>query len=174
MKWDHGEGFVQLSKALLLMLLLLMATACSSTKALVVLLPEEGAAKGSVVVGEGDKATILDEPMTAAKVDNRGRIKKEPFTQAEVEREFGRALAAQPPEPIRFLIYFYEDSTSVLDDSKETLRELFAEVARRQAVEVQLTGHTDFRRNSSGGWAEGSGSFWYQPLTASESLETGV
>ena len=64
-------------------------------------------------------------------------------SKAEVEKNIGEALATLPPEPISFTLYFEEGSTVVVEDSKSTMLELFAEVAKRQAVEVQVTGHTD-------------------------------
>lgn len=127
----------------LLGLLGLLAVSCSSTKALIVLLPDENGPKGSVVVGQAGRAAVLDTPMTAARVDNQGRVEKEPITQAEVEKHFAEALAAMPPKPVSFILYFEEGSTVVLKDSQNTLSELFAEVAKRQAVEVVVTGHTD-------------------------------
>jgi outer membrane protein OmpA-like peptidoglycan-associated protein len=124
--------------------LLLLLAACSSTKTRVILLPEENStSKGAVVVGEGSSATVLDTPMTAVEVGSSGRVKRENVTQEEVEKDFSAALAATPPKPISFTLYFETGSTVVLDISKETLEHLFEEVARRQAVEVQITGHTD-------------------------------
>lgn len=123
---------------------LLLLAACSSTRTLVVLLPEENSSsKGAVVVGQGSEATVLDTPMMAANVDNRGRVKTKIITQKEVDKHFSAALAATPPKPISFTLYFEIGSTVVLDISKDTLEELFEEVAKRQAVEVQITGHTD-------------------------------
>ena len=129
--------------SVLFCLLLLLATSCSSTKSLVVLLPDENSANGAIVIGQGDTATVLDTPMTAAKVDISGRVEKETVTQKEVEKDFSVSLAAIPPEPISYTLYFEEGSTVVLDISKDTLEKLFEEVAKRQAVEVQITGHTD-------------------------------
>ena len=124
--------------------LFVLMAACSGTRTLVVLLPDENDnAKGAVVVGQGSTATVLDTPMTAAQVDNRGRIKKENITPQAVEKDFSAALAATPPEPISFTLYFETGSTVVLDVSIDTLEKLFEEVAKRQAVEVQITGHTD-------------------------------
>src|SRR5512139_3814243 len=129
--------------AAVLCLLLLLTVSCSSTKALIVLLPDENSTHGAVAISQCDGVTVLDTPMTAARVDTRGRVQKEAITQAEVEKNFGGALATLPPKPISFTLYFAEGSTVILEDSKNTLLELFAEVAKRQAVEVQVTGHTD-------------------------------
>jgi outer membrane protein OmpA-like peptidoglycan-associated protein len=124
-------------------LLLLFTAACSNKKTIVVLLPEDDNPNSAVAVGEGDRQTVIDKPLTSASVGSTGRVAKEAVTRAAVEQTFSRALAAQPPAPISFTLYFEEGSTIVLPQSTGTLENLFAEVARRQAVEVQVTGHTD-------------------------------
>jgi OmpA-OmpF porin, OOP family len=121
----------------------LFLAACSTTKTLVVLLPEESGTNSAVTVGEGSRAVVLDTPLTAATVDARGTIDKATVTQEEVQRTFGEALAAQPPKPLSFTLYFDIASTEVTPDSLPILEALFAEVAKREAVEVQVTGHTD-------------------------------
>jgi OmpA-OmpF porin, OOP family len=120
-----------------------LLTACSPTKELIVLLPDEDGGVGSVAIGEGDRSVIINTPLATAKINTRGRVKQEAITQAEVDRIFEAALAAQPPKPISFLLYFEEGQTRVTSGSQATLDALFAEVAGRQAVEVQITGHTD-------------------------------
>lgn len=124
-------------------LLLLTAVGCSSTKTLVVLLPDDNSPNGAVAIGQGNTTTVLDKPMTAARVGPDGRVNKENITQEDVEKDFSKALAAIPPKPVSFTLYFEESTTVVLDSSKDTLEKLFEEVAKRQAVEVQITGHTD-------------------------------
>lgn len=124
-------------------LLLLLTVSCSSTKTLVVLLPDENNPEDSLAIGQGDETTILDEPMMAAEVNTWGRVKKTAMTETEVEEIFSEALASRPPKTISFLLYFEEGTAIVVPDSRKTLTALFEEVASRQAVEVQVTGHTD-------------------------------
>lgn len=126
-----------------LCLALAFTASCSSKKTLVVLLPEDYNPNSAVTIGQGDRMTVIDEPMTSASVGSRGRVKKEAVTSAEVEQDFAQAFAAQPPEAILFMLYFQEGSTVVLPESRDILDALFAEAAKRQAVEVQVTGHTD-------------------------------
>lgn len=127
----------------MLWLIALLLTACAHTKELVVLLPEEQGKVGKVAVGEGERAVVLDTPYAAAKIDTRGRATPSVATEEEVARTFAHALAAQPPPSLIFTLQFEEGSTDVSLESHATLAALFAEVARRQAVEVQVTGHTD-------------------------------
>jgi OmpA-OmpF porin, OOP family len=121
----------------------LLLAACSTTKTLVVLLPEENGADGAVTVGEETRAAVLDVPLNAATVDARGNIDTTALTQEEVQRIFGETLAAQPPKSMSFTLYFDIASTEVTPDSQPILEALIAEVAKRTAVEVQVTGHTD-------------------------------
>ena len=109
----------------------------------VVLLPEEGGAPTSVIVGEGAHALTLDQPFSGATVDSEGMIERKSSTAAEIDQTFAAALAAQPPKPISFTLYFDTNSTQVTTASRPQLDALMAEAARRQAVEVQVTGHTD-------------------------------
>jgi OmpA-OmpF porin, OOP family len=137
---SNGKRHVLFALAWIFAMLL---TACSTTKELIVLLPEEDRTLGSVAIGEGERSVIISAPLAVAKIDARGRVKQEAINQAEVDQIFQAALAAQPPKPISFLLYFEEGQTQVTPGSQASLEALFAEVNRRQAVEVQITGHTD-------------------------------
>ena len=123
--------------------LALSLVACSTAKTFVVLLPEENNAASAVTIGEGAGASVLNAPMTSATVDSTGNVNRAVVSQEEVQKTFGEALAAQPPKSMSFTLYFDTASTEVTRDSQATLAALFAEVARRQVVEVQVTGHTD-------------------------------
>ena len=120
-----------------------LLSACSTTKELVVLLPGEDGQVGAVAIAEPQRTTILDTPLGAAKIDTQGRVSKDTLSEADVKRTFAEALAAQPPKALSFTLYFVEKSTEIMPDSRATLDALLAEVAKRQAVEVQITGHTD-------------------------------
>ena len=89
------------------------------------------------------RTTILDTPRAAATIDTRGRVTKDTLSEEDIKRTFAEALAAQPPKALSFALYFFEKSTEIVPDSRATLVALLAEVARREAVEVQITGHTD-------------------------------
>jgi outer membrane protein OmpA-like peptidoglycan-associated protein len=120
-----------------------LLTGCYSTKEWVVLLPGEDGQVGAVAVKGKEHTEILDAPLTSAVIDTRGQVKRRAVDETQVQETFGRALAAQPPQSISFTLYFVHDSTETVPASQPTLEALFTEVARRLAVEVQITGHTD-------------------------------
>jgi OmpA-OmpF porin, OOP family len=116
---------------------------CASINTLVVLFPEQGSTASAVSVGEGNRMLVLDQPYSAATVDRQGNVAAKVFTPEEANRTFADALAAQPPPPISFMLYFETNSVEVTAASRAALDALLAEVAKRSAVEVQVTGHTD-------------------------------
>ena len=120
-----------------------LLSACSTRQELVVLLPGEDGEVGTVAIAGPQRTTILDTPRGAATINTRGRVKKDTLSEADITRTFAEALAAQPPPTLSFTLYFFEKSTRITPGSRATLAALLAEVARRQAVEVQVTGHTD-------------------------------
>lgn len=121
----------------------LLLASCASVRTFVVLLPDETGAHGAVTVGAGAQQAILEVPLSAATVDARGTIEKTTVTTDEINRNFADALAAQPPMSVSFRLYFDTNSTEISAASRPALAELLAEVAKRTAVEVQVTGHTD-------------------------------
>lgn len=127
----------------IVLLCTLLLTACRTTKELVVLLPGEDGKVGAVAVQDHDHTFILDAPLAAAKIDTRGHVGPKRITQEQVAQTFASALAARPPKALSFILYFQEGMTEVVPESRATLDLLFAEVEKRTAVEVQVTGHTD-------------------------------
>jgi outer membrane protein OmpA-like peptidoglycan-associated protein len=123
--------------------LILLIESCASTSTTVVLLPEKDGRETSVSVGEGAGAVVLDKPLAAAASDTSGAVRRIDMTLEEVNKMFADALAAQPPEPIKYTLYFISGGTDLTPDSQPHIETIINEVAKRQAVEVEITGHTD-------------------------------
>jgi peptidoglycan-associated lipoprotein len=61
----------------------------------------------------------------------------------DVTRLFGAALAALPPEPRHFTLYFRFESDALTDESSRKVPEILAAVKRLSVPEVVVVGHTD-------------------------------
>ena len=119
----------------------LFLSACA--RELIVLLPDDEGGAG-VLALEGDSGSVvLDQPLAAAKIGVIGRASRTEVSQAEVQETFGAALAAEPPKPQFFTLYFFEDSTQLTPASTRVLDALISLVNSRAAVDVEVTGHTD-------------------------------
>jgi OmpA-OmpF porin, OOP family len=121
----------------------LFTSGCASINTLVVLFPEDRSTASAVSIGEGNRMLVLDKPYSAATVDRQGNVAAKVLTPEEANRTFADAFAAQPPPPVSFMLHFETNSVEVTTASRATLDALLAEVAKRSAVEVQVTGHTD-------------------------------
>jgi outer membrane protein OmpA-like peptidoglycan-associated protein len=65
------------------------------------------------------------------------------ISEADVTRLFGAALAALPPEPQHFTLYFTFESDTLTDESSRKVPEILAAVKRLAVPEVVVIGHTD-------------------------------
>jgi outer membrane protein OmpA-like peptidoglycan-associated protein len=112
---------------------------------LVVVIPDsEDGHIGAVVVEAAGNKTVLDKAYAAAgagAVPNT--VAPVPADAQAVDRIFGTALAAQPIPPKSYTLYFFSDSDRLVPDSKAAFEAVFAEIARRKAAEIVVTGHTD-------------------------------
>lgn len=86
---------------------------------------------------------VLDTPYAAARIREEGRLDRGVSTPDEVTRTFADALAAQPPRPVSFLLYFLEGKDALTPESQQVVQQIFAEIARRPAPEIVIIGHTD-------------------------------
>jgi outer membrane protein OmpA-like peptidoglycan-associated protein len=124
--------------------------ACAAKSNLVVVLPESDGHVGAVVVHDADGERVLDQPYAAAGSGaGSGALKPVEVAPQEVDEIFGTALAARPVAPKHFTLYFISDSDRLTEQSRAAFEEVFAEVARRPAAEVVVTGHTDRAAESS-------------------------
>ncbi|HVQ78142.1 MAG TPA: OmpA family protein [Candidatus Binatia bacterium] len=64
-------------------------------------------------------------------------------SEEEVRRVFAEALAAQPPRPMSFVLYFVEGGDELTPESGQVLQQVFAEIGRRADFEITVIGHTD-------------------------------
>ncbi|MCG8617219.1 MAG: OmpA family protein [Desulfobacterales bacterium] len=125
-------------------LLLFTSISCSTKQELIVLVSEDDGTTVVLAVDDGEKQVVLDQHLSAAGIDSRGRAKKTEVSKEELEETFALALSAQPDPPASFRLKFKSDSTELSPESEGVLVLLFAEVDKRGGIcEVEITGHTD-------------------------------
>ena len=125
-------------------LLLLAGCAKPARNDLYVLLPgQDGHAPGALTVESGGKQATLDQPYEAARVKEPGNVEPGTVTPEQVQQAFGPALAAQPPRPVSFILYFLENRDELTPESRPILTQIIAEISRYPAPEIVVIGHTD-------------------------------
>lgn len=116
---------------------------CATRNDLYVLLPGRNGKTGILTVESEGKKQTLDKPYAAARVKNAGSVDGLTASAAQVKRDFGPALEAQPKRPVSFYLYFLADTDEFAPESKALVKQIFAEIARRPAPEIAIIGHTD-------------------------------
>jgi outer membrane protein OmpA-like peptidoglycan-associated protein len=110
---------------------------------LYVIVPDSDGRTGSVAVTTPAAQAVLSTPYAAARIGDRNRIETGVSSEEEVRRVFAEALAAQPPRPMSFAIYFVEGGDELTPESGQVLQQVFAEIGRRPDFEITVIGHTD-------------------------------
>jgi len=110
----------------------------------VVLLPHtDGSSSGAVVMKQQDKEALLDTPYASARSGGNGAPTISRESEESVKKQFGDALAAQPPAARSFTVYFMIGSDEFTEESKTSVNALLTEMARRPSPEITAIGHTD-------------------------------
>src|SRR5258708_32666641 len=121
---------------------LVLGGCATPSQELVVLLPDKEGKVGTVVVQGQKGKTVLNTAYASARTTSDGGVQRGTASQSEVKDVFGSALAAQPPRPISFTLYFESGSAEFTEQSKQEVKRLLAEMARRQASDITVIGHT--------------------------------
>ncbi|CAL93246.1 OmpA family protein [Azoarcus olearius] len=64
-------------------------------------------------------------------------------TQETLSSDFGPAMAALPPPPTSFLLYFETAAARLTPESRNQLPRVLAQVRSRPAPDISIIGHTD-------------------------------
>ena len=121
---------------------LLVLGSCATSQDLVVLLPDKDGKVGKVFVHNSKGEAVLDSAYASARTSGGG-VERSTASQGEVKEVFGNTLTAMPPRPISFTLYFESGTDEFTDQSQQEVKRVIAEMARRQAPEITVIGHTD-------------------------------
>jgi len=114
-------------------------------QALVALLPDADTGKTGRAIVSSTEATadLATERASTLATTGRGPGPVATLSQAEVDRLFGEALAALPPPPGHFTLYFKFESDELTEESRALVTQIVEAVKGRTAPEVAIVGHTD-------------------------------
>lgn len=130
-----------MNKALASLLLAsLLAAGCVSER--VVLLPSADGRPGAVVVRDAGGEVRLDRPYAATRRSLGGNDAYQSSPE-EVSERFGAALAARPPRPVSYVLYFEAGGNVLTAASQAALVDIRRKIAEQAASEVRIIGHTD-------------------------------
>jgi len=114
-------------------------------QAMVALLPDAdtGRTGRAIVTGNGGTADLAVERASTVATADHGPGPVTTLSQADVSQLFGDALAALPPPPAHFTLYFKFESDELAEESRALVKDILVAVKSRAAPEVAIVGHTD-------------------------------
>lgn len=105
-----------------------------------VVMPKADGRVGRVVVIRDGKEVELEGDFASVRSGEAAPGRADP---KEVQAAFAPALAATPARPVSFLLFFVEDRTDLVRESRGELDKVAREVQQRAAPEVTIIGHAD-------------------------------
>jgi OmpA-OmpF porin, OOP family len=134
----HGRA----SAAALIALALLAG--CSTPPDKIILLPDPEGKVGAVIVHSATGQQTIDKAYAGVDVTKGGDIEKTMDSASVVQARYSQLLAARPPRPMTFTIFFLFDSaTELAPESLATVKELQTVLATWPAPQLVVVGHTD-------------------------------
>ncbi|TDY26673.1 OmpA family protein [Paraburkholderia sp. BL6665CI2N2] len=123
---------------------MLASLAACSTPDKIILLPDPDGKVGAVVVHSATGEQTIDKAYAGVDVTKGGSIETTVDSQSTVQARYGELLAARPPRPMTFTIYFLFDSaTELAPESAATVQKLKTVLATWPAPQLVVVGHTD-------------------------------
>lgn len=109
----------------------------------IILLPNADGSVGAVVVRQDDVEIVLDKAYASAVIEGPGQVRQLIRDPGVTKEKFSATLAALPPKPVSFLLYFLQGKDELTAESKKEVESMLAELAKRPAAEISVIGHTD-------------------------------
>lgn len=98
---------------------------------------------GAIVVYRDGESRLIDTAYGAGRVGEDGVLRTQKLTPEQVKAEFGETLAALPPQPRSFTLYFLEGRDELTTESRAEFDRMIAELKGRPIPDILLIGHTD-------------------------------
>lgn len=116
----------------------------SGRESQVILLPDPDGTVGVVEVSSPGGQIVLREAGQMTKVTGAS-APSVPVTlsPAAIEKEFSSVIAAEPAQPVKFLLYFEQGSDRLTEQSQLLLPDIFTVIKERESFSIGVYGHSD-------------------------------
>jgi len=105
--------------------------------------PESGKTGRARISNDHGRVELAAERQATVVTANGAPAAVTVMSEEDVARVFGSALAALPPAPRHFILYFQFESDKLTDESVALVPEILQAVKALEVPEVVVVGHTD-------------------------------
>lgn len=130
---------------ILSLLVAFLMVGCAGPRTQVVLLPDVNGKVGAVEVRNAQGRQTLDQPRQSVQVVGKGKGPSQPeiLSEAQIQEDFGAAIAAQPKTPLHFILQFETGTTTLIPASRPLIEKILEAIRERASLDVSVAGHTD-------------------------------
>lgn len=121
-------------------MIILLLNGCTN-KVEVILLPKSDGSVGKVLVSEGNKETLLNQPWQ--KVETKNLDKKEILSKEIIEANYKILLEGMPQEEKNYRLYFKFDSSELTEESNKVLKQLIKDLKSEPILQIDVIGYSD-------------------------------
>jgi outer membrane protein OmpA-like peptidoglycan-associated protein len=123
---------------------LLVLSGCASRQTVILMPDADGHVGAAEVITAGGKQT-LQRPGDMTQVSAATRQPTAVTTAGSdyAKANFAEVLAAEPPPPARFTLYFGTGTTDLTDESRKVFAEVLQAGKARHVFSIAVSGHTD-------------------------------
>lgn len=132
-------------KYIFVLLCAVLYIGCGIQRTTVVLVPDPYGHVGKVSVQTDCCREVLSEQGQAVTLAGE---KGSPspvmiYDEKKIRSIFSDALDAEPPVPLKFILYFQSDSTEFLPDSENIISGVVDSIQQRNSLDISVNGHSD-------------------------------
>jgi outer membrane protein OmpA-like peptidoglycan-associated protein len=122
----------------------LILTGCAPRHSVVLVPDLDGHTGKAEVITDGGRQS-LEKANDMTQVSGRSAAPSPVRTvdSTYISRTFGDAIAAEPPSPEKFILFFEFGGTNLLPESRAFIPSILAAIKERGALSISLSGHTD-------------------------------
>ena len=116
-----------------------------SQESRVILLPDADGQVGIVEVQTKAGQVLMDQAGQMVRVTTAAQPPEEPvkLNLEKIEKDFAEILAAEPPQPKKFLLYFQAGGSQLAEQSKALIPAILTEIYNRKSSAIGIYGHSD-------------------------------
>lgn len=128
--------------------LALLTIGCAKPRTQVVLMPDAKGHVGVIDVENEKGHQMLDTAHQSVEIKQLAGMVQAPsepkvLEKNEIQQVFGAAIAAQPKEPLHFILHFESGSTTLTESSRPLIESIIQSIRSRASLDVSVVGHTD-------------------------------
>jgi outer membrane protein OmpA-like peptidoglycan-associated protein len=151
-----GNQGTHLRDVLFYSMLLVLMTSCSTAPPApspaspvlydrFVLMPDAAGKVGEIVITNKGGSQVLSKAFQETEVTDLNTVPSHPivFEESQVTGIFNDALAAEPESPVRYILYFYNASKNLTNESLRLVPQILATIQARNSTWIGVVGHTD-------------------------------